>query len=302
MPMNIVFTANENYAQHLAVALCSLLENNRASLIDVYVINADITPATWNRLDALAARYQGRLINTQITDDDLDDLVTKFHFRKESYYRLLIAEKIPVSKAMFLDADIVVNAPIGELYDTNIDDCYLAAVLNPGFDRHGDLEMHGDSKYFNAGVMLLNLEWFRRDHLKERVLDFVRRKPLAVPFLEQCGLNAIIDGRWTELHPKFNLQGCFFEGDLSTYPALFPDGAVAEAIQQPVVIHYSGTAKPWHFGYRHPYAKLYWKYLRMTSFNRVTPNDLTLSKLMKRCVPDKIKRFFRKRLGESSVG
>jgi lipopolysaccharide biosynthesis glycosyltransferase len=287
--MNIVFTANSSYADHLAVAMCSLFENNQGLAFDVYIINADMDQAPWRALEGIAKRYGHHLIDVKISDQDLNGLVTSYHFRKESYYRLFIAEKLQLAKALFLDADIVVNGSINDLYSTDVSDCYLAAVINPGFDRHEGLEMSEESKYFNAGVMLLNLAWCRRDHLKERVINFVMRKPWAVPFLEQCGLNSVINGRWKELHPKFNLQGCFFETKIGTYSTQFPDGYLMDAVQNPVIIHYSGSGKPWHFGYKHPYRKLYWKYLRMTPFRRRLSNDFTLLKVIKWCVPKGVK-------------
>jgi lipopolysaccharide biosynthesis glycosyltransferase len=294
--MNIVFTANTNYAAHLAVAMCSLFENNRGAAFDVYLINADMDKASWSGLEAIAERYGHHLIDVTISDQDLEGLVTNYHFRKESYYRLFIAEKLQLSKALFLDADIVVNGSIDDLYSTDIEDCYLAAVIDPGFDRHKDLEMSEESKYFNAGVMLLNLAWCRRDNLKEGVIDLVKRKPWAVPFLEQCGLNSVVNGKWKELHPKFNLQGCFFETEIDTYLALFPGRDLIDAVQSPVIIHYSGSGKPWHFGYKHPFRKLYWKYLRMTPFSRRFSNDFTILKVIKWCIPQGVKKIFKRSL------
>jgi lipopolysaccharide biosynthesis glycosyltransferase len=294
--MNIVFTANTNYAEHLAVAMCSLFENNRGLAFDVYIVNADMDKASWSGLEAIAERYGHHLIDVTISDQDLEGLVTNYHFRKESYYRLFIAEKLQLPKALFLDADIVVNGSIEDLYSTDIEDCYLAAVINPGFDSHKDLEMSEESKYFNAGVMLLNLAWFRRDNLKEGVIDLVTRKPWAVPFLEQCGLNSMVNGRWKELHPKFNLQGCFFETEIETYSSLFPGRDLIDAVQSPVIIHYSGSGKPWHFGYKHPFRKLYWKYLRMTPFNHRFSNDFTILKVIKWCIPEGFKKAFKKSL------
>jgi lipopolysaccharide biosynthesis glycosyltransferase len=289
-PMNIVFTADASYAQHLSVAMYSLFENNQGLSFDVYIINNNIGKASWSALEGIAKRYGHRLIDAKIMDGEVEGLATTFHFGRTSYYRLFIAEVLQLPKALFLDADIVVNSSIYDLYNTNIDDCYLAAVINPGFDRHKDLEMSKESKYFNAGVMLLNLSWLRRDRIKERVIDLITRKPWAVPFLEQCGLNSVVNGEWKELHPKFNLQGCFFEGKIDDYLALFPDGDLMSAIHSPVIVHYSGSGKPWHFGYKHPYRQLYWKNLRMTPFRRRFSNDFTILKAIKWCIPEVVKK------------
>ena len=70
-----------------------------------------------------------------------------------TYYRLFIPEKLNLEKALYLDADIVVNGSIEDLYNTDVSESYLAGVVCPGFDRHEQLEMAKDAQYFNAGVM-----------------------------------------------------------------------------------------------------------------------------------------------------
>jgi len=292
--MNIVFASDKGYAEHLAVAIYSLFENNRELPIDVYVINADIDQDTWSKLERIAKRFGNNMIDVKIFDQDLDGLVTPQHLTRETYYRLFIPDKVRVSKALYLDADIAVNGSISDLYNINVDDYYLAAANTPGFVVHKDLEMSEGSRYFNAGVMLINVARWRQEHLKERVIDIVRRKPWAIQFADQCGLNSVVDGRWKELHPKFNFQSIFFEVGIDAYSAFFPDGELTVAINSPVILHYSGSCKPWHFGYKHPYRSLYWEYLRKTPFNHLFSKDLTIIKLMKWCVPQMIKRHVKR--------
>jgi len=287
--MNIVFASDKGYVEHLAVAMYSLFENNQELPMDVYVINTDIDRDTWHNLEAIAERFGKNMIDVKIFDQDLDGLITPHHLTKQTYYRLFIPDKVHVSKALYLDADIAVNDSISELYNINVDDYYLAAANTPGFAIHKDLEMSEGSRYFNAGIMLINVARWRREGLKERVIDIVRRKPWAIQFADQCGLNAAVDGRWKEFHPKFNFQSFFFEVGIDAYSAFFPNGELTAAIHSPVILHYSGASKPWHFGYKHPYRSLYWKYLRKTPYNHLFSKDLTIAKLIKWCVPEVIK-------------
>jgi lipopolysaccharide biosynthesis glycosyltransferase len=283
--MNIVFAADKNYAEHLAVSMCSLFVNNQSLSFDVYVVNADIDEKSWSGFEVLARRYGHNLIDVKILDQELDGLITSHHFTKANYYRLFIPEKLQIPKALYFDADIVIN----------VDDCYLAAVVNPGFHRHKNLDMSSDSKYFNSGVMLINLVAWRRDNIKGRVIDFVKRKPWAIQFVDQCGLNAVVDGQWEELHPKFNLQACLFEAKMGTFSATFPNHDLIDAIQTPVVVHYSGSLKPWHFRYKHPWRKLYWKYLRMTPFNHLFSTDFTIVNVIKWYIPKSLKEVIKRR-------
>ena len=292
--MNIVFASDRGYVEHLAVAMLSLFENNQDLPIDVYVINKDIDQDTWCDLEMIARQFGNNMIDVKISDRDLDGIILPPHLTRATYYRLFIPDRINVSKALYLDADIAVNGSLSGLYNINVDDYYLAAANFPGFVGHKDLKMSEGSRYFNAGVMLINVARWRQEHLKDRVIDIVRKKPWAIQFDDQCGLNSVVDGRWKEVHPKFNFQSFFFGAGIEAYSAFYPNGELTAASHSPVILHYTGASKPWHFGYKHPYRSLYWKYLRKTPFNHLFSKDLTITKLMKYCVPRVIKRHVKR--------
>ena len=263
----------------------------------MYVLNTNIDSASWNKLLGLAKRYGQNLIDLKISECELEGLVTTHHLTLATYYRLFIPEKLNFDKALYLDVDIVVNGSIKDLYNTDVSDSYLAGVVCPGFHRHKELEMAEDAKYFNAGVMVINLRRWRQEKLKDRVIEIARRKPEAMVFSDQCGINAIVNGKWKEVHPKYNLQGAFVEQDISNLTGLFAPNDLTDAISHPVIIHYTGAAKPWQFRRKHPYRWLYWKYLRKTPYNHFLPKDLTVARVLHWCMS----RMTRKR-GLSHAG
>ena len=213
----------------------------------------------------------------------MEGLVTTWHLTLATYYRLFIPEKLPFDKALYLDVDIVVNGSIAQLYSTDLGDSFLAAVRAPNFDRHEQLEMSKEANYFSAGVMLINLDQWRKERLKESVIAMVKRKPEAMVFSDQCGINSIVNGRWTEVDPKFNLMHTYADEDISGYTGMFPDNVLENARERPVIIHFSGASKPWHFRKKHPYRYLYWKYRRKTPFSRYFSEDLTVQRITKWC-------------------
>lgn len=282
--VNVVFGADKNYVAHLAVALCSLLDNNRDLALNVYVLNSDIDAYSWSKVQGIADRYGQKLIDIKLSERDLEGLVLNWHFSMATYYRVLIPKEVPVDKALYLDVDVVVNGSIAELYGTDLGDSFLAAVQEPNFDRHEQLEMSKKAKYFNAGMMLINLDKWRSERLTERVIELVKRKPEAMVFSDQCGINSIVNGRWKEVDPKFNLVHSYAGENISGYTGMFPEGALEKARERPVIIHFSGGSKPWHFRRKHPYRHLYWKYRRKTPFKRYFSEDLTVPRITKWCL------------------
>ena len=205
---NLVFSTDENYIEYLSVALYSLLENNKDLYFNIYVINGGIEKEVFKKIESITNKYNCNINNIEINDDIFDKLVQNHHFAKANYYRLLIPEFIHCDKILYLDADIVVNGSIKDLYDENINDYFIASVENPGFNRHNELNMEEDSRYFNSGVMLINLAKWRSEKLQENVIDFVKNNSEVIKFVDQCGLNSIINGRWKRLPLKFN-QHCY---------------------------------------------------------------------------------------------
>jgi lipopolysaccharide biosynthesis glycosyltransferase len=282
--VNVVFGSDKSYIAHLAVALCSLFDNNRDLALNVYVLNSDIDPSSWKKIQGIAERYGQNLINLKVSERDLEGLVLNWHFTLATYYRVLIPKELPIDRVLYLDVDIVVNGSIAELYNTDLGDTFLAAVRAPNFDRHEQLEMSKEANYFSAGMMVINLDKWRKERLKERVIAMVKRKPEAMVFSDQCGINSIVNGRWTEVDPKFNLMHTYADEDISGFEWMFPERVLDNARKHPVIIHFSGASKPWHFSKKHPYRYLYWKYRRKTPFRRYFSEDLTVPRITKWCL------------------
>jgi lipopolysaccharide biosynthesis glycosyltransferase len=283
--LNIVFAADRGYLQHLAVAVASLLENN--SGMNIYIINNDIAADEWKKLEKLFTGKDSKLINAKIDDRQIENLITTYYFTKANYYRLFIPEIVNGDRALYLDADSVVTGRIDDLYNIDISDTFLAAVDDMDIYNHKDLEMKDSAKYFNSGVMLINLEYWRVHGIKQKVIDFISRKPEVIRCVDQDGLNSVINGNWLEVHPKYNLHTRLL------YIEHSPDSPVINAIDNPVIIHYTGSSKPWHFRNVHPLKHFYWKYLRKTPYKYFIPDDLNIINIVKWMVPISVKQYFK---------
>lgn len=290
---NIVFATDENYVEHLGVALYSLLENNKSLYFNIYIISGGIDNEKYKKLELIASKFNCKLNDIVIDDEIFKELVTNYHFTSAMYYRLLIPEFIQDDKVLYLDADIVVNNTIVDLYHIDIDHFYVASVENPGFNRHEELLMKKNSDYFNSGVMLINIKKWRKEKLQTKVIDFIDKNSSILKFPDQDGLNAIINGNWKKLPLKYNQQAVIFEERFNDKYHCFSQFELNEARVNPTIIHYTGSSKPWHFRNNHPHKKLYWKYLKMTPFKRYIPEDLTVINVTKWMIPKSIKEFIK---------
>ncbi|NTU96935.1 MAG: glycosyltransferase family 8 protein [Chlorobiaceae bacterium] len=293
--VNIVFAIDNNYVQHLSVALVSLLDNNKDLLFRIYVISSGLSKKNIDKIHEISGRYDCEVKNITVSDDLFVALATAHPFYpKGTYYRLLIPELIDEEKVLYLDSDIVVNGSIKGLYYQNIGENYVCAIEDPGFDRHQQLKMDPESVYFNSGMMLINLKKWKSDGIQKKVIDFIENNQDVIYFPDQCGLNAIINGRWKKVPLKYNQQSSIFSKDFEKKFNCFSPEELAEAKENPIIIHYTSGSKPWHYKNSHPFKRRYWDYIKMTPYRHAVYSDLMPLYLLKSMIPADIRKTIKK--------
>jgi lipopolysaccharide biosynthesis glycosyltransferase len=107
------------------------------------------------------------------------------------------------------------------------------------FDRHTRLlGMSDPPRFFNSGVLLIDIARWNETDLGGRTLDFIRCHADICYLPDEHGLNGVLDGRIAEISPPWNAS-----------PRVWREPKLRQAMQ-PVIIHYSGVDKPWkRFGY-----------------------------------------------------
>jgi lipopolysaccharide biosynthesis glycosyltransferase len=157
---------------------------------------------------------------------------------------------------------VVVNGEITHIFDLDIRKYALAAVEDTPieYDHRMQLSLPYTAQYFNSGVMLLNLEYWRKNEAEEKLLCFAKQKRV-VFFHDQDALNVVFRHQWFALHPRWNKRPMY----RVLYPPRFSNWKDEYLFNKyPLIIHYTGYIKPWHSFPFTPYGKLYRKYLRLT--------------------------------------
>jgi lipopolysaccharide biosynthesis glycosyltransferase len=273
--MDIVCGCDEKFLQYTASMLCSLFNNN-PSPIRIHLLHGDISQKKLKILRKFVKKYHNEFHSYLVDESLLQDLKVDKHASIANYYRLLIPEILPetITKVIYLDSDLIVRKPLEELWNINIDNYYLAAVEDKGFVDFDRLFMPQDSKYFNSGVLLINLSKWRQEKIHLKVINFIHDYPDRIQFWDQDGLNALINGQWKELPTKWNTQHGYF----------FPTGydiRYADITSDPAIVHFSGNGlKPWLPNINHKYKAEYLKYESETPFAPKNHTLLTDIKLL----------------------
>lgn len=282
----VVLSANDYYVPYVSTLLESILQNSSsAKNYDIIVLNRDISLKNQNILKKQVKKDNFSLRFFDITEymKDYENLYTRGHFRIETYFRLLMQEILPeYHKVLYLDSDMVVLADVAELYETNIDGYLLSACkdadtagLYNGFEPNKKqymdtiLKIKKPYDYFQAGVILFNLDEFRKTYSIKKMMDFSMSYQWEL--LDQDVLNYLAQGRvkfadmaWNVLMDWRNIR---IKQIIGIAPYYLFDAYMA-ARENPRIIHYAGPDKPWD----NPcsdFAEYFWQYARECPYYEV---------------------------------
>lgn len=271
-----LFCINANYTQHAAVCIVSLLENNRDYFFDIVIVTTEPLGPQEDKLRRTVGPYSNCRTKVALLNAVTQHLPVKAqHYTTDTYSRLWVAALFPetTGKVLYLDSDMVVVGPIGELWQTDLGDHVLGAVTIPGSNRCPFFDIPERYGYFQSGVLLINLVKWRRDHIHDRLVDWIGVNGAKIVDADQDVLNACLYGQRLSLPFRWNVIAPFY---FDYHPLGISDEERAAVQRDARIIHYNGPSKPWHYLSRHPRRADYWKYLRLTEWRDYTPADKTL--------------------------
>lgn len=287
--INLIFSSDNNYAQFLGVTLCSIFENKKSSNpIIVYVLDGGIKYDNKEKLAILEKEYKFSINYIKVDSVFFKDFYISHHITQATYYRIIIPDLLPnLEKALYLDCDIIVLGDIKELYEKEITNHAFAAVEEKVTDRQKELGMPLGSKYFNAGVMLINFNKWKELDITKKTINFIQNNPGKLKYWDQDSLNAIAYDKWASLDVAYN-----YMTSLQTEPH------IEDYENNIFIIHYSSPLKPWNLLCKNFYKKYYFYYLKKTPWRKIRYVDKTLKnivkKILKHIVPGSLILFFKK--------
>lgn len=274
--MNIVLATDDNFVQHCCVAMTSVLLHTKN--VHFYIFTEGISS---NNEELLKnhVRSLGGIIDFCIVDSRI---VSQFpmpsnadaHISIATYYRLFSAEILPkeVEKIIYMDCDMVAMKDFVDLWNINIDGYAIGAVYQPLTDSQAKdkqrLLMDENAGYFNAGMLLVNLNYWRVNAVTERLLGFIKTNYSRIKQHDQDVLNAVLNKEVIPLDYTWNFTLPFFCIASLKFPTSID---YSEQITEPANIHYVSAPKPWEYGCEHPLRKEYYRVLDKTPFKGEKP-------------------------------
>ena len=264
----LLYCTDCNYWMPLYISLYSLLKNNPESIFKVVIISDSRDETFQKNLPFL--KDLNNLIDVLFVQPDLSSLKDAplyRHLTLATYYRILIGHLLPgnVKRVLYLDCDTIIECSLSELFATNIDDYTISAARDCYCGEHTSRLGLPENSYFNSGVLLINLEKWRRTNVEDNLFEHIKKNSKDILIVDQDVLNVVLYNEWVEFDLKFNFQEIGPRNPQS-FDNKYPD-------VHPSIIHFIDHPKPWFYMSSYAHKKRFWFYLRKTPYRNYRAPD-----------------------------
>lgn len=239
-----VYCIDRKYNKQAFLSICSLFENCNIKNLSVNIIHK--TPLSFYRyrrkLKILFPELNLKIIGFKFDIKGYPKLKNS-HVSEATYYRIFIADHLPKNTnfIVYIDADaFILNNPLPEIQNSiNCmikDEKYLGARTTDVFSKSESLDIFNrlniNDKYFNAGILIINLNMWREKNITNLLKDKVQKLEDKIVYWDQDVLNSLVNGEYFELSENLN-----FIQNLNHRETFYKSKIK--------IIHYVGSLKPW---------------------------------------------------------
>ena len=256
-PVRIAFICDGGYVIPTAVAIRSIAATvNGRRMVEVRVVYTGDSAEDERKL---VSAGQGR-VSVSVVKMALGNLANLHKYQDGAICvatdAALLKFRLPEmlsdwDKVLYLDGDLIARDDVAQLYDTDISGVYAAVVAESGAMYWYAQYMMRYNRYFNSGVMLLNLERLRRENVSQ-VLIKAKEESTDSSLMDQNAFNEVFEGKVIHLPIRWNFSlssldragdkwsvsdiSRLYGVDYETKRDVFADAAI---------VHFSSKDKPW---------------------------------------------------------
>ncbi|MFA7192572.1 MAG: glycosyltransferase family 8 protein [Bacilli bacterium] len=252
----VFFSCDDNYVPFLSVALESINKNAaKDNIYHFYVLHSGtISLVNQNRIIKAHKNETTEIEFVDITEHVeriSERLHTRDYYSKSTYYRLFIPNLYPeFDKVLYLDSDIVVGGDISNLYHVELGNNLVGAITDGAVSQVKPFQDYVEkrvgvahhSKYFNAGILLMNTKRLREINFEELFFSLLKKVTFTVA-QDQDYLNAICRDKVTYIDKAWNQMPIDYQD--------YKDG-------KPYLVHFNLSFKPWQID-GVPYEEMFWE-------------------------------------------
>lgn len=279
--IRLVMAADDAFAMPMAVTLYSVVSHLPSpSTVEIMAFDAGMSGRGKEKIREVVTANGPTVhltwIEPKVTRFERMASETAPRFSEAIYYRLLIPEVLPSScrRVLYLDSDLIAEQSIAPLWQKPFDSNAACAVPERivscpdfGVAEWERLGLDANAPYFNSGLMLINLDAWRALDVSERACEYMLDSTNDFHLKsDQEALNAILAGHWGALDPRWNVVHLLYDSEERASMEEMLNTDLSSVPQDPYVIHFTGSEKPWMHSCPHPDRARFYHYLRRSGW------------------------------------
>lgn len=260
---NICFSLDSNYVEQFAVSAVSILKNaDKCDNINFYILDGGLNNNQKADIELLKniKDFNIEYISIDYNDfkncpmlKDKDTEHKDYHVTLPTYFRFKLASLLPdIDKLLYLDCDVIVRNSLRELFAVSLKD--KAAAMVEDVESKKESSRLGIKQYFNAGVMLINLDYWRKNDIESKLFDYALNNADEILWQDQDVINIVLNEKIKPINVKWNYQYFLYE---NINPKKLSDCEI---------LHLAGRFKPWLISFEHFVYDFYYYYLSLTPY------------------------------------
>lgn len=275
--MNVLYTCDDNYVWLMGISMISLFDNNKELKdLDVYLLGENISEEHRQCLHSISNQYNRKITLINVPKLDIPESLVSARWPLSAFARLFCGNLLPIDmkRILYLDCDTIIKGGIIELETIDFGGNVAMSVKDCVGKRYKmNIGLENDVPYFNAGVILFNLDVLRTYNIKQTIDQYMLRYVRLVNYADQDIFNGIFNGHIGVLNAKYNVMtiasvySCCEIETLRKPTNFYTDEELKEAVQAPTIIHYTTNMKvvrPWYSNTDHPFAPDFLYYMNMS--------------------------------------
>ena len=212
---HFAFCVNDAYVPYIAVTIKSIRVHHPDEELVFHILTDGVSEKNRARLQDEVADDPGVSCHIITVDRSKVCRLRKGKQHESVWYRVLLPEYLSddVHRILFLDADTLVTGSLDALFELDLDGRSVAGCLDPlsfNADTFERLEYDPALKYLCAGVLMINLDYWREHGLEERIIAFATDQAERLRFWDQDAVNYVCRDTKLVLPLRYGVMSCFF--------------------------------------------------------------------------------------------
>lgn len=263
---------NDGYVPFASVTIKSIIDNMQTDDdVHIHIISDFISASHQAFIKEIAFNVDVKFYIINADDEVLTDLPV-MTWSIYTWYRILLPDLLDESihRVLYLDCDVLVNDNLDELFMLDMDSKSIAACIDIqayNKEHYNRLNYDGRLKYICAGVLLMNLDEWRKKDISSKIICFAKSNQDKIMWPDQDSINYVCRYDKIILPTKYGVLVPFFrEKDFIKEHLTEMKGL----IEKPAIIHYAGY-QPWiYMKNKSIHSSLWWRtYKSLHAFPKI---------------------------------